>query len=291
MEHQLGYKVEQCRNLVCRALCGVIVTCVNCRNLAVLCSICGIEVVGTYGEALQADTEQLALDAVFHILLVLCKNLVQGVLEQAAVQHMVHRDILATVVHPYIQDTGVALSLTHCVGDVTAALGVLDPEVADTLVGIGEGEVATLRVGERSGVEVQFGIVFLTPLYPTLEIIYSHLVAIHNLALEIAVNLVQIQAVGTGNQALGLEHIGAQFIYNAGCTGIIAGGLDTAREGACLHFKTLYVICLPAVHREVEILELLQDFVGVDAYFGVTFFGQFVGLDYLAFFHFFIDLF
>ena len=38
--------------------------------------------------------------------------------------------------YPDIHDTRVALELTHCVGDAAATLGVLNPEVADALVGI-----------------------------------------------------------------------------------------------------------------------------------------------------------
>ena len=47
---------------------------------------------------------------------------------------MVNGNVLATVMHPYIHDTWIILSLTHCVSDVTAAFGVLDPELADAFV-------------------------------------------------------------------------------------------------------------------------------------------------------------
>ena len=49
---------------------------------------------------------------------------------------MIDRDILASVVNPEVHDTRIFLSLTHLVSNVTAPLGVLDPEITDALVRI-----------------------------------------------------------------------------------------------------------------------------------------------------------
>ena len=68
--------------------------------------------------------------------------------------------------HPQVHDTGIALSLTHGIGYLTATLGMLYPEGTDTLIGIGERQTATLGMREAAGVEIQFGIVLLSPINP-----------------------------------------------------------------------------------------------------------------------------
>ena len=89
VEHEFRYEAEQCGNLVRRAFSRVIMSCVDGRDLAVCCRIGRIEVVRADGEALQPDAEDLALDAVLHIGLLLAENLVERVLEQAAIQVMI----------------------------------------------------------------------------------------------------------------------------------------------------------------------------------------------------------
>ena len=79
---------------------------------------------------------------------------------------MVHRHILAAIVYPEVHDTGVALCLTHGVGDVAATFGVLYPELADALIGVRESETARLRMREAGRVEVEHGVVGLSPVYP-----------------------------------------------------------------------------------------------------------------------------
>ena len=107
---------------------------VDGEDLASLGGIGRIEIMRTDSETLQTDAEDLALYAVLHVFLVLRKNLVQGVFQKAAVQHVVHGNIFATVVHPYVHYTRIFLSLAHLVSDIAAALCVLDPEVPDALV-------------------------------------------------------------------------------------------------------------------------------------------------------------
>ena len=256
----------------------MIVARVDGENLVVLCGIGRIEVVAADGEALQADAEHLALDAVLHHGLLLREDLVERLLEQTAVEGVVDGNIFAAVVHPEVHDAGVALSLTHGVGDVAAALGVLDPELADALVGIGQRERAALGMGEGRGVEVEQRARLLAPIDPRLEILHGDFVAIHSLALEIAVDLVQIEAVAAGDEALGLEHVGTQLVDVAGGAGKVAGGLDAAAHVAGQHLEAVYVVGLPAVHGEVEVLKKSQSGLGVHTDLGIALFGYGVGL-------------
>ena len=149
--------------------------------------------------------------------------------------------------YPQVHDTGIVLSLTHCVGNVTAALGVLHPELADRLVGVGQREAAALGVRERRRVEVEQGVVLLCPVNPALEIFDGHLVTVNHLALEIAVDFVQIQTVVARDKALGLQDVRTQFVNVAGRTGEVAGTLYAAAQCSGLNLETFYVIGLPAV--------------------------------------------
>ena len=90
--------------------------------------------MGAHCETLQSYAEDLALDAVLHIGLGLRKNLVQRVFQEAAVEIVVHGNVLASVVYPEVHNARIPLSLAHCVGYVAATLGMFNPEVAYALV-------------------------------------------------------------------------------------------------------------------------------------------------------------
>ena len=111
------------------------------------------------------------------------------------------------------------------------------------------------------------------------------LVAVHLLAAEIAVDGMDAQAVRTGDQALGLLDILAYLLDITGLAGIVTGSLDTARKLAVRVFETGYVIRLPAVQREGDILQFLQRLVGIDPDLCIALFGGLVSLDDLCFFH------
>lgn len=59
-----------------------------------------------------------------------------------------------------------------------------------------------------------------------------HLVAVDRLAAELAVDLVQVQAVRTGDERLGLKDVGTQLPDVAGFARVVARGLDAARKVA-----------------------------------------------------------
>ena len=81
-----------------------------------------------------------------------------------------------------------------------------------------------------------------------------HLVAVDELAAELAVDFVEVQAVLAGNERLGLEDVGTQFLDVAGLAGVVARGLDAAREVAALVLEARHVVRLPAVERKGDFL-------------------------------------
>ena len=162
---------------------------------------------------------------------------------------------------------------------------MVPPEITDGFVGIGETEVSALGVGERGGVEVVLDTVLLAPLNPALEIFGRNLVAVNELALEVAVDFVEIEAVLAGNERHGIENVVTQFIYVAGFAGIVAVDLYSAGETAFARFKTGYVVSLLAVHAQMEVLHLCENFVGIDSKGRIAFFRYLIRLADCFFFH------
>ena len=77
-----------------------------------------------------------------------------------------------------------------------------------------------------------------------------HPVAVDEFTAEFAVDLVEVQAVFARDERLGLEDVGAQLLDVAGLAGVVARGLDAAREVAALVLEARHVVRLPAVERE-----------------------------------------
>ena len=73
-----------------------------------------------------------------------------------------------------------------------------------------------------------------------------HLVAIHLLALEISINLMEVQTMVACDERLHELDVLAHLVNVAGTARIVASGLDTAREGI-VTFETHYIVGLPAV--------------------------------------------
>ena len=149
MQHQLGHVHQQRRNEVRDVLGLLIVTCVKRVHLLAGCAVGGVEVVAAHGVAFQTDTEQLGLEAVLHAVELLFHDFVERCSEDFTILLALYGHVLASVVYPDVHDTGVVLGLTHSVCNAAATLGVLNPEVADALVGVTQRQVTTLRVRER----------------------------------------------------------------------------------------------------------------------------------------------
>ena len=146
------------------------------------------------------------------------------------------------------------------------------PEGADLIVGIGKGKAfGRLGMAEEGGVEIQAHVVLLGKLYPLGKVLGLQLVAVDRLAIEDGVDGVKIDLLFAGDQLQSDLQIGHQLFGSAGLAGIVAGGLDTAGEGAAQVFKTDNVIALPAMHTDGDVLQNVQRFFGIDTEFFILF--------------------
>ena len=189
-------------------------------------AIGGVEVVRAHGVRFQADAEQLGLEAVLHAVELLFHDFVERGGKDFAILLALHGHVLRAVVHPDVHDAGVALRLTHGIGNSTATLRVLNPKVTNRLIRIRQRELTALRVGERCGVEVEHHLVLASPLYPTLEMLGATLIAVDKLSTEVTVDLMQIQAVVTSEQRLHELDVLTNLIDVTGAARIVTRGLN-----------------------------------------------------------------
>ena len=115
---------------------------------------------------------------------------------------------------------------------------------------------------------------------------YSRFIAVNHLALEVTIDLVEVESVYARDEALCLEDVGTKFVDVACSTREITGGLDTTGKGTCLNFETLDIIGLPAMHAEMEILKSCENLLCVYSDGSITLFCQLVGFVDLIFVHF-----
>ena len=142
---------------------------------------------------------------------------------------------------------------------------MLDPEIADALVGVGEGEIVVgLFVGEEGRVEIEPDPLVLGPVDPGGEVAILDLVAVGRLV-GVEVEGVQVQPVAAGDVGVGELEIGAQLVGRAGAAGVVAGGLDAAARGAGAFLEPHHVVALPAVHRDRDGREPGDGGLGIDA--------------------------
>ena len=284
MQHHLRHEQQERRQLVGHALRGVEVPGVERYQLLTLYAVGYVEIVGTDRVTFKADAEDLRLHAVLHMGVFRGEYPVEGLFEQLTVLHTVDGDVLTAVVHPKVHDARIVLTFSHLLGNGPATFGVLHPEVADALVGIGQRQVAALGVREGGGVEVELHAVLGSPLHPALEVARFHLVAVDKLPAEVAVYLVQAQAVLAGYVRRGLQDVLAQLVYVAGLAGIVARGLYAAGERAA-RLEAGHVVGLPAMQGKGCALQGVHSLVRIDAQGGIAFLGQFVSVDNELFFH------
>ena len=91
-----------------------------------------------------------------------------------------------------------------------------------------------------------------------------HLVAVDKFVAEFAVGLVQIQAKAAAQQRCHLVDVLSQFVYVAGLSGVVAGGLYATR-GSLIALEAYHVVGLPAVQGDRSLLQSFDSFVGINA--------------------------
>jgi hypothetical protein len=168
---------------------------------------------------------------------------------------------------------------------------MLNPETADTLVGMRQCQIAAFRVRKRSAVEIQPEAVLPPPLHPALEMGRLHLIAVNRFSPEIAVYLVQAQAVAAGDKGSRLQYIRPQLVHVASATGIIARYLYAPGKRTAPILETRDIVRLPAMKGQGHLLHFLQRILHIYAYSGITLFRYTEsGLNRRLFFHDFIDI-
>ena len=186
--------------------------------------------------------------------------------------------------YPQIHDTRITLALTHLFCNSTATLCMLYPEVTNTFIRIRKGKITTLRMRERSGIEIQLHIIFSCPLYPTFEVSRFYLVTVNKFATEVTIDFMKIQAVSSRNIAGCFQYVLSQFFHITSLARIVSGSLNAS--GQCtLCFKSGYIICLPAMQGEGNLLQGVHCFLYIYADSCVTFFCHFIGFLNQFFFH------
>ena len=259
---------------------------IQSNHLIARSTVTDIEVVRTYRVAFQTDTEHLRFDTIFHILIFGSENLIQRIFQQRTIFHSVYSDILASVMHPKVHDTWIALCLTHFFCNYTTTFGMFNPELTDTFIRIRKWQVTWFRMRERSRVEVKFHVMFFTPFYPTLEMFRFHLVTVYHLTLEISIDFMQVQTMSTRDIRSSFQDVSTQFVNITSFARIITSCLNASGQWTGLYFKSCNVISLPAVKWQMKILHSFQYFFGVYTYCCITFHSNFIRfLNQFFFFH------
>jgi len=121
-------------------------------------------------------------------------------------------DVLVPVGNPGVRHRRGAELPSHLGSDLAAEDAVLDPVIADGLVGVAQGKtVGGFRMGEVGRIKVHPQVVGLGPVDPALEVPGLNLGAIDELATVVQVAGMQIEPVAAGNHAQRFLDIAAQL--------------------------------------------------------------------------------
>ena len=268
-------------DLVGNHLCRVEVAGVQAQQDVVLRGVPEVELVRPGDVALRADAEQLALGRIEVAAAVelLGEDRVQGFGQPQPRALAVHGRILVAVGDPDVRDAGRAQGLADGRADPAAGDAVLDPEAANALVGVGQGEAAGgLRVREKRGVEVHAEPAGLGPVKPPREVLRPQFVALDALAVSLGVDRMEVQAVRAGNQAEGLIQVRPKLIRVSGLAGVVARGRQSAAGLSARALEAGYVVSLPAVQRYRDIGQPLDCLIAVHAELGILLSCSRVGL-------------
>ena len=174
-----------------------------------------IEVGGTDGAAFRADAEQLRFDGVQFVFVTdfLRKAFVQRFQKPLAGGIAVGRSVFVTIWCPEVHDARRAQFLAELRADLAAGLAVVDPELADGGIRMGQRQaMVQFRMRIERGGDVESDLVRLRPIQPAAVVVQRETVAIH--AGEHLVHLMGLQADAmlAWNKLQGHFQIGAQFV-------------------------------------------------------------------------------
>ena len=150
---------------------------------------------------------------------------------------------------------------------------MLDPELADRLVGVGQGvAIVGQGVREKRRIEVHADPPGLRPVDPVLEVLGLESVALDLPASGLGVAGVEVQTMCAGQERQRLVQVGSQLVGCAGLAGITAGDRQAAPQLLATVLETTDVVSLPAVQRDRDCGQLLDGRLDIDAPFRVLFF-------------------
>ena len=188
----------------------------------------------------------------------------------------VDRDVLETVGNPGVHDRRIVELTAHLFRDFAAGDAVFNPELTDSRVRVGEGEVGSgFRMTEERRIEIESGVPFFRPVDPALEVFRFDAVSFDRVV-GIEVDRVEVEAFFAGDEGEGLVEVVAEFLRGAGASGIVARGENSARSAAGVRFESADVVALPAVEGNRNVRKLFQRGVGIDAEGSVVVFGELV---------------
>lgn len=156
---------------------------------------------------------------------------------------------------------------------------MLDPEITDRLVRMGESEtVCRLRVGETSGIKVHAHAVRFRPVDPAAEMLRLDFITIDLFAAELAVECVEIQPVLTGDERKRLVEVRPELICGAGFSGMISRHGDATTKAFAGVLEAADIITLPTMQRDRDLRQLTHCRLRIYADVGILGLGELVGL-------------
>src|SRR6185437_3319420 len=137
--------------------------------------------------------------------------------------------VFVSIRNPDVHDRWAAQFGAHILADPATGDAVVDPELADSVIGMAECEVLRApRMREAGGVEIEPKVLLSRPVDPTLKMRGLDGITLHA-PFGFEVDRVKIQTMSAGNERKRNFKIGTEFMRVARTARIIARGLDPAR--------------------------------------------------------------
>lgn len=203
------------------------------------------------GERFAADSEEFGFHAVAHFWSARGQRCIEAVTQAFAGGDPIDRSVFVPVRNPDVIDGGRAEFFCEMGGDAAGTANVLNPELANGFVSVGEREsIGGERMREQGGIEINSSQAISRPLNPRIKMLRLDRVTVDGLASKVAVGGVKIESVGTWNQAECFVEVRSEFIEGSGAARMIAGDGNPTGESASGGFKAGDIIALPALERD-----------------------------------------
>ena len=139
----------------------------------------------------------------------LADHFIKGIQQPLARREAVNGNIFHAVRHPDIHHRWGTQLFAKISGYATAGFAVVDPELADLIVGVRQGKaVGAQRMREAGGVEIQPQFVGFRPRNPVFKVLRLNLIARYR-CVGFQVNSVQVETLWSRDQAQRLLKVGA----------------------------------------------------------------------------------